>query len=396
MNTNKLIVDLLEDDDFLSLTKGSSYYCPFEAMKVDRHEIRHSNYLANILNPYAAHGFGSRVLQDFLDFLASITKDYDSALSVKTYDFNDVEIRREWENIDLIILLKKIDLIFVIEIKVEASESRGQLKKYMETVCTEFPNLKKHYFYLTPSGSEASIKDWLSISFESMVSVLETTHDKLENSLATQIFSSYLNLLKRNHIVDINMLETISRIWNKHHAALSYLYDNAPDGVIDTSIGLFIDSDLINKINDSIPSKAISFIIDHKTTLCVRVAVPEWDCITDFKSANWTRSGRIFLCEIYLKNDFLVIRWVIGRLAESFSTSTIRKDLFDALKPTGQLSPVWKTVSAKKLNISQYNNLNDTSDNKKELIKIKSFIEKTLIESALSFDTKLKSLPINN
>lgn len=392
LNNKKQIVELLEDPDFQSLAKRTDYYCPFEAMKVDRHEIRHSNYLAHILKPYASHGFGYQVLQIFLDSLANMVKDYDLSLAIKTHDFNDVDIRREWKNIDLTIALNKIKIIFVFEIKVEANEGKEQLKKYMNIVNSDFSNYKKYYFYLTPYGSEPSIRGWEPINFETMVSALEVAHDSFESSLATQMLSSYINLLKRKYITDTTMDDTVSRIWKKHHAALSYLIENVPDGVIDTSIDLFIDDEIIDSINESIAHENISLIVDHKTSRCIRLAVPQWDRINDFMSANWTRSGRIFLCEVYVKNDQLIVKWVIGRQADSSLPSTIRQDLFNALEAKGRLSPIWKTVSSSTLNISEHIGSNESDNEEKKSSEIKDFLKKTLKDNSVKFHAALKKL----
>ena len=45
----KEILNLIRDDNFIKFSDIYSTYCPFEAMNASGYEIRHSNFIADIL-----------------------------------------------------------------------------------------------------------------------------------------------------------------------------------------------------------------------------------------------------------------------------------------------------------------------------------------------------------
>jgi hypothetical protein len=63
---NQLASLLVDNADFEALERKFGVYCPFDALGVADWEPKHSQFLANILDPQRPHGFGSRVLQAFL------------------------------------------------------------------------------------------------------------------------------------------------------------------------------------------------------------------------------------------------------------------------------------------------------------------------------------------
>jgi hypothetical protein len=113
---------------------------PIRTMRMDGMEIRHSAILAWLLDPRETHGLGDRFLRMFLSeamrgqsLLGSPT-----ALEISQADLRDADVRREWHNIDILILLPRLNWSFVIENKFYSSQHEGQLKKYAEVVRSTF------------------------------------------------------------------------------------------------------------------------------------------------------------------------------------------------------------------------------------------------------------------
>src|SRR4051794_5041144 len=76
----------------------------FQILNISRTEIRHSNFLAWLLDPNGTHGLGRLFLIKFLrDIAASERASEIDELEIEDLNFNSVELRREWRNIDLLI-----------------------------------------------------------------------------------------------------------------------------------------------------------------------------------------------------------------------------------------------------------------------------------------------------
>jgi hypothetical protein len=64
---SRLVVD---SDEFTLIDARTHQFCPFEAIGMVRQEIRHSNFLAYLLDPARPHGIGDVALRALLITLA--------------------------------------------------------------------------------------------------------------------------------------------------------------------------------------------------------------------------------------------------------------------------------------------------------------------------------------
>ena len=86
--------------------------------------------MAFILSPARSHGLGTKPLQIFLRaLLAKLPADKRPipALEVAVGDLDDATVFREVDYIDLLIEVRELNLIVVIENKVDAQAGEGQL-----------------------------------------------------------------------------------------------------------------------------------------------------------------------------------------------------------------------------------------------------------------------------
>ena len=60
-------------------------------------------------------------------------------VSVELMDLMDIEVLREWNNIDLLVLSRSNNWILIIENKIKARVSKRQLHKYYNAVKNEYP-----------------------------------------------------------------------------------------------------------------------------------------------------------------------------------------------------------------------------------------------------------------
>src|SRR6266852_7115236 len=109
---------VVENDDLLALESLVGKFNIFDALEIARVEIRHSNFLAFILDPAESHGQGQLFLKAVLMDLLKKAKPERRPLSPIDLDGTDlrgVEVRREWKNIDLLIICQEPRFSVVIE-----------------------------------------------------------------------------------------------------------------------------------------------------------------------------------------------------------------------------------------------------------------------------------------
>ena len=109
---------LADNPEFESLSARLSQFNVFRALNIEKVEIRHSNVLAWLLDPDESHGFSNIVLRRLLSnilLMSDKTIKGLSAAKVELLDFSDIEVLREWKNIDLLIIdrLNSIILFFI-------------------------------------------------------------------------------------------------------------------------------------------------------------------------------------------------------------------------------------------------------------------------------------------
>ncbi len=98
-NTNSYdhLRSLIIDDHFNQLRKLTGKFSIFEAMGAAYTEIKHSNILAWLLNPYETHSCGEAFLREFIMSICPILNDVGlDFFQIYTLDFEYVEITREW------------------------------------------------------------------------------------------------------------------------------------------------------------------------------------------------------------------------------------------------------------------------------------------------------------
>lgn len=228
--------DLLKDIEFDELELGLQNPNIFEILKVSKTEIRHSNFLAWLLNPKGSHQLGSVFLKRFLRevFLSDKFNDIDQ-VDVEGMDFSNLEIYREWNNID--ILIKLDDIVVCIENKVLSKEHSNQLSKYKKIIESNFPNDKKTFVYLSPEGnsSENEADIYQPISYEFVVKSLERIISVYGDSINQQVLiyiRDYITIIKRE-LMGTDKLSLLSqKIYTNHKELFDFINNHRPDTIL--------------------------------------------------------------------------------------------------------------------------------------------------------------------
>jgi hypothetical protein len=226
---------LLNDLDFDKIELELRTPNIFQILNISRTEIRHSNFLSWLLDPNGTHGLGKLFLTKFLRELATseIATDLDE-FEIEELNFNNVELRREWRNIDLLLIFDT--LVICIENKVDSQDHSNQLSKYRAIVDETFKKHKKVFVYLTPTGEQpTAIKErqyFAPYSYENIIDQADRVlqiHGNSLNSGVYQYISDYLTTLKRELMKNDTLNELAVKIYKNHRELFDFVFENKSD-----------------------------------------------------------------------------------------------------------------------------------------------------------------------
>ncbi|MCP5523721.1 MAG: PD-(D/E)XK nuclease family protein [Verrucomicrobiales bacterium] len=201
---NELIVNCPDFDRLESLLGGFNL---FQVLKFEYGEIRHSNVLAWILDPAESHGLDASFLKKWLMrviFEASeATETPVSAVDIDAWQLLDVEVRREWNHLDLLLILTFADdqkWVVCIENKVLSAQHSNQLQRYRKVVQEHFPKAARRMFlFLTKWGEEPEDDAYLAASYTQVHQALKECIQSRSHAIGNEprvLLENYLRLLE--------------------------------------------------------------------------------------------------------------------------------------------------------------------------------------------------------
>jgi hypothetical protein len=208
----------------------------FEALGVVQQELRHSDFLAFLLDPSRNHGLGDAFLKRFLK---CVLKDAaDPPLGVADIDAADMRraiVEREWQDIDILVCDPAKRLVCAVENKIGSGEHSDQLRRYRETVSDEFPGYCQVLIYLTPEGDEPSDEKYISFSYGGVARLMDATLKAHESTLGPDVRTlmvHYIKMLRRNIVSDDEIGEPCQEmIYRKRKRALDLIFEHRPDDI---------------------------------------------------------------------------------------------------------------------------------------------------------------------
>ncbi|MGE0929295.1 PDDEXK-like family protein [Peijinzhouia sedimentorum] len=325
---------LLNDLDFDKIELELKTPNIFQILNISRTEIRHTNFLSWLLDPNGTHGLGKLFLTKFLRELATseIAIDLDE-FEIEELNFNNVELKREWRNIDLLIIFDT--LVICIENKVDSQDHSNQLSKYRAIVDETFKKRKKVFVYLTPTGEQpTAIKErqfYTPYSYENLIDQADRVlqiHGNSLNSGVNQYISDYLKTLKRELMKNDTLNELAVKIYKNHRELFDFVFENKSD------IATELYPVFVNKIQKS------NWVIGSKNKGYIRFLTKIIDPFIPRKGQGWPLK-ECFLFEI----DFLWYKKrAVFKTVISPSDSEIQKIFCNAMESI----PGFKKPSGKK------------------------------------------------
>ena len=361
----------------------------FETLDIVNAEIRHSNVLAWLFDPNSNHGLSESFLKQFLKFFISENKEYIKAdinlFDFEIFDYSDVEIRREWNNIDLLIILNEPSkkVCITIENKISSIEHSDQLQRYRKIINDEFKNFEKIFIFLSPNNVIPSDENWVCLTYTTVAKLIEDLLDSKKESLSNNVYNfiNQYNIVLRRYLVGNSEIEQICRsIYKKHQKALDLIFQYKPDIILEISEYV---QNLLKKDKRIIYMSGSKTYIDFTTDVIKK--------FTDKIIKNSPESNNILYFEFRNYEDRLALYFCIGPGKQEY-----RQKLFEFCKSKKELFTTTGNTLYQKYN-SVYQkrmlSINDNEEtsidelsvkiNKKwdefcngDLIKINEFIEK--------------------
>jgi hypothetical protein len=231
ISSNKAAIDkfLADNPELEDLSAMLSTFNVFRALKIEQVEIRHSNVLAWLLDPEETHGLSDivirRLLSNILLFSDKIISGI-TASNIELFDFADIEVRREWKNIDILVIDHINKFVCLIENKINSGESEGQLAKYKHIIEYEFTSYIIIPVFLTLSNQESSVSEFICYSYTQILAVLSKIIKQRQNQLSEPIrffLNQYIETIRRLTMQDEELTELCKTIYRKHREAIDLI-----------------------------------------------------------------------------------------------------------------------------------------------------------------------------
>ncbi|MGF1936515.1 MAG: PD-(D/E)XK nuclease family protein [Nostoc sp. ChiQUE02] len=233
---------IVDNEDLEKLELKLAQFNIFEAIGVVHQELRHSNFLAFLLNPSENHRLDDIFLKRFLKRV--LLEEYEpidekytklSPVDIDIANFKDADVRREWQNIDILIHSPRNKLVCAIENKVDAGEGIDQLKKYQKIIEQEFKDCRAILIYLTPEGDLPSQKHWRIYNYSKIAEIIDSICISYKSTLGTDIYTlmtHYSTLIRRHIVSDSEVAELCRKIYTKHKHALDLIFEHRSDSIL--------------------------------------------------------------------------------------------------------------------------------------------------------------------
>ena len=212
-------------------------------------------------------------------------------------DLTQLEVKREYQNIDILLSDSVNKLAVVIENKVGSKQHGDQLRQYFKIAQQEFKNYKRMGVYLTPEGDDPENPDYVAFSYTQVRKLVQEVllRDFLISDAVRSTLVQYADLLGRRFMADIELKQLCANIYKRHRQAIDILKANIPDDRGDLAIFLreLIDTE--------------GFILDDSNNNYVRFIPKDLDLQVFLGSEGWTSSGRLVLFEFRLSSDSMIL-----------------------------------------------------------------------------------------
>jgi hypothetical protein len=362
----KLLEDFIFNNEELeALESIVDKFNIFSSLGIINQEIRHSNFLAWLIDPNETHNLSEYFTTSFLKLVTFNNTNPSSKLTmfdVDTLDLANMQVFREWNNIDVLLVDEEQKLACVIENKVDNKEHSNQLKRYRELIELHYPDYKTLFVFLTVHGEEAEKeKVYIPVSYREVSGLITNLLARKESQLSDEVnlfIRHYNEMIKRYIMEESEVQELCEQLYKKHKKALDLIFKHKPD----------VYNDVRDALEEIIDENA-SLEKDHCSKSYVRFLPKQLDFFPK-EGDGWTKTKRMLLFEIQNYDKAVDLFFIIGP-----GTSEVRQRIYDHVKDLDLFNKTWaklpnKWASIYKLRLSTISKLEGKSkDEIKEVLQ---------------------------
>ncbi len=323
---------LVDNAELEALNARLSTFNLFRVLRAERVEIRHSNVLAWLLSPDESHGLGDAFVRRLMSRLL-LDNEMDGVhltpARVELMDFDDVEVRREWKHIDIVVTSASGGWAVLLENKIGSGEHSNQLVRYWAELRGEMPDATVIPVLLSLQGDEPSDEGrelgFVSLAYTDVLAtasrIVEQHRSRIPRD-AQVVIDHYIETLRRLTMQDEELVALCKAIYKKHRDAIDLIVEyGASSQVLDACE---------ETIRELIPSRFLLRTVNR--VFFVPEAHPDWE-VPELRG--WT----------ILKRNLPVVWWLHygkkrGRVQMSLEVGPItdadmRIDLIERLRDAG-------------------------------------------------------------
>lgn len=315
---NELIVNCADFERLEALLGGFNL---FQVLKFEHGEIRHSNVLAWILDPAESHGLGSLFLKKWL--MRAIHESSGegevpvSAVDIDGWQLVSVEVRREWRNIDLLLVLTFAtgrQWVVCIENKILSAQHSNQLLRYRRIVEAEFALAERRLYLFLTKGEEAPEDSaYIKASYTQVHKALKDCVESRSHAIGDEprvLLDNYLRLLEEKFMDESEIARTALRIYQQHRRALDVIFEHRPDN-------LRMASEKI-KVLMAEHAEEMGIQIEPSTKAFIRFIPRSWNHPGNVHGSGWAGSTRTVLFELNLSGKRPYLYMISGKAPEAW------------------------------------------------------------------------------
>jgi hypothetical protein len=199
----------------------------FTALGIARRELRHSDFLAFLLDSTQNHRLGNTFVRRLLEHATEVNAALPRESIPSIPDDVRPSVRREWRNIDLLLVDDRLRLAVIIENKIDSHEHSDQLARYFRQVTQSYPGWQIMAIYLTPDGDQPSHPDYIPISYHDIAMLIDAGVETAGDSLASDlrvVLTHYVQMVRSQIVGDPQIAELCRRIYRQHGRALDLIF----------------------------------------------------------------------------------------------------------------------------------------------------------------------------
>jgi hypothetical protein len=309
----------------------------FSSLGIINQEIRHSNFLAWILDPNETHNLSDYFTVSFLKQVTFNNSNPDSKISlfdIDTLDLTDTQVLREWNNIDVLLVNEDHKLLCVIENKVDSKEHSNQLKRYKDIVESNYPDYRKLFVYLTVNGEVAEGEaTYVSVSYREVSELINRLLERKATQLSDEVtvfIRHYNDMIKRYIMEESEIQELCEQLYKKHKKALDLIFKHKPD----------LYSDIRDVLEEIIDENHL-LEKDHCSKSYIRFISKSLDFLPK-EGEGWTKTNRILLFEIQNYDKAVDMFLIIGP-----GPTEIREKIYNHVKENPLFNKTWSQLPKK-------------------------------------------------